>query len=81
MRTTLPELWLSYLKELDPIAGGPTKIPCIGGFAVTQHYGSAVQRPSQTQPARPIDACAYVDVSNSLDARGAAAAGVRLYQD
>ena len=40
MRTTLPEPWLSFLKELDPIAGEPTKIPCIGGFAVTQHYGS-----------------------------------------
>jgi hypothetical protein len=38
--TTLPEPWLSFLKELDPIAGEPTKIPCIGGFAVTQHYGS-----------------------------------------
>jgi hypothetical protein len=36
----LPEPWLSFLRELDPIAGEPTKIPCIGGFAVTQHYGS-----------------------------------------
>ena len=40
MRTTLPEPWLSFLRELDPIAGEPTKIPCIGGFAVTQYYGS-----------------------------------------
>jgi hypothetical protein len=39
--TVLPEPWLSFLMELDPIAGEPTKIPCIGGFAVTQHYGSA----------------------------------------
>jgi hypothetical protein len=38
--TTLPEPWLSFLKELDPIAGEPTKIPCVGGFAVTQYYGS-----------------------------------------
>ncbi|HUZ94528.1 MAG TPA: hypothetical protein VMU57_06405, partial [Edaphobacter sp.] len=38
--TTLPEPWLSFLRELDPIAGEPTKIPCIGGFAVTQYYGS-----------------------------------------
>ena len=41
MPTTLPEPWLSFLKELDPIAGESTKIPCIGGFAVTQYYGSA----------------------------------------
>lgn len=41
MRTTLPEPWLSFLKELDPIAAEPTKIPCIGGFAVTQYYGSS----------------------------------------
>ena len=41
MHTTLPEPWLSFLKERNPIAGEPTKIPCIGGFAVTQHYGSA----------------------------------------
>ncbi len=40
MPTTLPEPWLSFLRALDPIAGEPTKIPCIGGFAVTQHYGS-----------------------------------------
>jgi hypothetical protein len=40
LRTTLPEPWLSFLRELDPIAGEPTKIPCIGGFAVTQYYGS-----------------------------------------
>lgn len=40
MRTTLPEPWLSFLRELDPIAGEPTKVPCIGGFAVTQYYGS-----------------------------------------
>lgn len=40
MPTALPEPWLSFLKELDPIAGEPTKLPCIGGFAVTQHYGS-----------------------------------------
>jgi hypothetical protein len=38
--TTLPEPWLSFLRALDPIAGEPTKIPCIGGFALTQHYGS-----------------------------------------
>jgi hypothetical protein len=38
--TTLPEPWLSFLRELDPIAAEPTKIPCIGGFAVTQYYGS-----------------------------------------
>ena len=41
MHTTLPEPWLSFLRELDPVAGEPTKSPCIGGFAVTQHYGSA----------------------------------------
>jgi len=41
LRTTLPEPWFSFLRDLDPIAGEPTKIPCIGGFAVTQHYGSA----------------------------------------
>ena len=40
MRTTLPEPWLSFLAELDPIAGEPTKVPCIGGFADTQYYGS-----------------------------------------
>jgi hypothetical protein len=40
LRTTLPEPWLSFLRELDPIAGEPTKVPCIGGFAVTQYYGS-----------------------------------------
>ena len=61
MRITLPEPWLSFLKELDPIAGEPTKIPCIGGFAVTQHYGSA----RTTVGVDMIDACAYVDVSNS----------------
>jgi hypothetical protein len=38
--TTLPEPWISFLRELDPLAGEPTNIPCIGGFAVTQHYGS-----------------------------------------
>jgi hypothetical protein len=37
----LPEPCLSFLKELDSIAGESTKIPCIGGFAVTQYYGSA----------------------------------------
>jgi hypothetical protein len=36
----LPEPWLSFLKKLDLIAGELTKIPCIGGFAVTQYYGS-----------------------------------------
>ena len=41
MPTTLPEPWLSFLKELDPIAGEPTKVPCFGGFAITQHYGLA----------------------------------------
>ncbi len=41
MRTTLPEPWLSFLKELDLIAGEPTRVPCIGGFAVTLYYGSA----------------------------------------
>ncbi len=61
MRTTLPDPWLSFLKELDPIAGEPTKIPCIGGFAVTQHYGSA----RTTVGVDLIDACAYVHVSNS----------------
>lgn len=40
MLTTLPEPWLSFLRELDPVAGEPTKVPCIGGFAVTQYYGS-----------------------------------------
>jgi hypothetical protein len=38
--TTLPELRFSFLRALDPIDGEPTKIACIGGFAVTQHYGS-----------------------------------------
>jgi hypothetical protein len=38
--TTLPEPWLSFLRELDLVAGEPTRIPCIGGFAVTQHYGA-----------------------------------------
>ncbi len=41
MPTTLHEPWFSFLKDLDPIAGEPTKIPCIGGFAVTQYYGLA----------------------------------------
>ena len=59
------------MKQLDPIAGEPTKIPYIGGFAVTQHYGSA----RTTVGVDVIDACAYIDVSNSLDARSAAAAG------
>ena len=72
MRTTLPEPWLSFLRKLDPIAGEPTKIPCIGGFAVTQHYGFA----RTTVGVDVIDAYAYVDVSNSLDARSAAADGV-----
>jgi len=71
LRITLPEPWLSFLKELDPIAGEPAKIPCIGGFAVTQHYGSVRTRVGVDV----IDACAYIDVSNSLDARSAAAAG------
>jgi hypothetical protein len=34
-------------------------------FAVTQHYGSA----RTTVGVDVIDACAYIDVSNSLDAR------------
>jgi hypothetical protein len=62
---------LSFLKELDPIASEPTKIPCIGGFAVTQHYGSA----RTTVGVDVIDASAYVDVSKPRR-RSAAAAGV-----
>jgi hypothetical protein len=37
--TTLPEPWLSFLTELDEIAGEPTVLACFGGFAVTQQYG------------------------------------------
>ena len=41
MPIILPEPWLSFLKELDSIAGESTIVPCFGGFAVTQHYGLA----------------------------------------
>lgn len=39
MPTTLPEPWFSFLTELDKVAGEPTVLVCLGGFAVTQQYG------------------------------------------
>ena len=34
-----PEPWLSFLRELDSIIPESCKLPCFGGFAVTEVYG------------------------------------------
>ena len=38
-RKVLPEPWLSFLNELDRIAGSTVRLDCIGGFVVTMLYG------------------------------------------
>ncbi len=60
MRTTKPsEPWLSFLNELDQIAGQYVLLPCLGGFAVSQYYG--LFRPTkdldvfETAPKGPAD--------------------------
>ncbi len=41
MRTkTIPEPWLSFLREIDAFVGEETHIHCLGGFVVTLVYGS-----------------------------------------
>lgn len=55
MPTTPPEPWLSFLTELDIIAGEPTVLSCFGGFAVTQQYG--LSRGTQD-----IDVCEVVPI-------------------
>ena len=37
----MPEKWRSFLAALDEIAAVETRLDCIGGFVVTQCYGSA----------------------------------------
>jgi hypothetical protein len=39
----IPEPWGSFLRELDNIATSPVDFHCIGGFVVTQKYGSLRQ--------------------------------------
>ena len=53
--TTPPEPWLSFLTELDRIAGEPTVLSCFGGFALTQQYG--LRRGTQD-----IDVCEVVPI-------------------
>jgi hypothetical protein len=36
---TVPEPWLSFLKELDALATSSVRMDCIGGFVVTTLYG------------------------------------------
>jgi hypothetical protein len=36
---TVPEPWLSFLRELDELATAPVRLDCIGGFVVTVLYG------------------------------------------
>lgn len=36
-----PEPWLSFLNEIDDLAAGEAHFHCLGGFVVTQMYGSA----------------------------------------
>jgi hypothetical protein len=36
---TIPEPWLSFLRELDVIAQEEVRLDCIGGFVVTLVYG------------------------------------------
>lgn len=38
---TLPEPWLSFLKEIDELVSEPVEFHCLGGFVVTTLYGSA----------------------------------------
>lgn len=37
----MPQKWRSFLAALDEIAAVETRLDCIGGFVVTQCYGSA----------------------------------------
>lgn len=36
----IPEPWRSFLRELDELANEETRLDCMGGFVVTQLYGS-----------------------------------------
>ena len=36
----IPEPWRSFLRELDELAEEETRLDCMGGFVVTQLYGS-----------------------------------------
>lgn len=40
-REALPEPWRSFLAAIDASAGAPLPLHCIGGFAVSLHYGLA----------------------------------------
>lgn len=41
MPNPIPEPWLSFLREIDALVEGETKLHCIGGFVVTVVYGAA----------------------------------------
>jgi hypothetical protein len=36
---SLPEPWLSFLRELDSAVGEEVRLDCMGGFAITMVYG------------------------------------------
>ena len=36
----IPEPWRSFLRELDELTVEETRLDCMGGFVVTQLYGS-----------------------------------------
>ncbi len=40
----MPEPWHSFLAEIDRATPGPIELHCIGGFAVSVHYG--LERPT-----------------------------------
>jgi hypothetical protein len=53
----LPNPWRSFLGEIDGLAGRKMELHCIGGFAVSLHYG--LHRPTgdiDIVEARPADA-------------------------
>jgi len=37
---TIPEPWLSFLREIDALTGDEVQLHCLGGFVVTVVYGS-----------------------------------------
>ena len=41
---TIPEPWLSFLREIDAFVDKPTQFHCLGGFVVTVVYG--LERPT-----------------------------------
>jgi hypothetical protein len=69
-RDTIPDPWLSFLKELDQIAASTVRLDCIGGFVITMLYG--LNRPTadvdvlEIAPQSAADAFAQVAMLGAL---------------